>query len=529
MAIVIIILIVIALIVLAVVVARSGIFGADKGIKDGMRFESQGRYHDALAAYDRVMQRANVTPELRWKIANICIKLNLISRAQKELNVLISTKNYPANVSLAQLKAALAAASIAAGNEREAFYELSEVLRLNNRVPTAYRDMGIIYCHQAQTKKGIGYLEKYALSAPNDQDALYTLGIAYLDAGNAAKALSTLEKALRVKSPETGDINYYLGIIYLGNKKIAPAQQNLTHALTKKMSPEMTSDAERLLAICCKERGMIDEAILHYGKAITVAKNNLRDTRNKAALYNQAVLYMQKNNFKKAEENLSQLLMLDPGFKDTRIALEAVRNRIANKPTAYIFKFYETSIINSVLMKGLLYSRSRFDIESFEVEVQKQLDMKAPNGPKTAASGQTKTAASSSHLSVADINAMNVANFKETAKKIIMATGYSIQSDVRFPGDHDYIDGNAVNYIVKSSGGKNAGGEKVFSIRRFDSEVDKMAIGTFIDWIEEKGIKSAIFVATNNFDKSAVPLIQKTPNIKFVDQNGLAKVLMRVK
>ncbi len=155
--------------------------------------------------------------------------------------------------------------------------------------------------------------------------------------------------------------------------------------------------------------------------------------------------------------------------------------------------------------------------------------MKSPAGPKSSEGSQAKSAASASHLSVADINAMNVANFKETAKKIIMATGYSIQSDVRFPGDHDYIDGNAVNYIVKSSGGKNGGGEKVFSIRRFDSEVDKMAVGTFIDWIEEKGIKSAIFVATNSFDKSAVPLIQKTPNIKFVDQNGLAKVLVRVK
>ena len=146
MTIVIIVLIIVALIVLAIVVARSGIFGADKGIKDGMRFEAQGRYHDALAAYDKVMQKANVTPELRWKIANICLKLNLISRAQKELNILASTKNYPSGVNLAQIKAALASASIAAGNEREAFYELSEVLQMNNHV-----SCGLARCYYLQS------------------------------------------------------------------------------------------------------------------------------------------------------------------------------------------------------------------------------------------------------------------------------------------------------------------------------------------------------------------------------------------
>ncbi|MBR6060695.1 MAG: tetratricopeptide repeat protein [Spirochaetales bacterium] len=524
---VIIALIVIALIVLVIVVARSGIFGSDKGIKDGMRYESQGRYHDALAAYDKVMQRSNVTPELRWKIANICLKLNLISRAQKELNILASTKNYPSGVSAAQIKATLAAASIATGNEREAFYELAEVLRMNNRIPTAYRDMGYIYCHQAQTKKGIAYLEKYIGFVPNDQEALYTLGIAYLDAGNANTALSYLERALRVKTPETADIEYYIGLIYLGSKKYGPAQQHLSHALNKKASKEIITDAYRMLALCCKEKGLIDEAIINYGKAIEASKNNARDPSNKASMYNQAVLYVHKNNLKKAEENFTQLHMLDPGYKDTRIALEAVRNRIANKPTAYIFKFIESSIINSVLMKGLLYSRSRFDIEAFEIEVQKQLDMKSPANTGNGG-GEAKKSASASHLSVADINNMNVTSFKEIAKKIIMATGYAIQSDIRFQGDHDYMNGNAVNYVVKPTDGSK-GGNKEFSIRRFSAEVDQMDVGTFIDWLEEKGIHNGIYVVTNSFGKSAVSLIQKTPNVKFIDQNGLSKILMHIK
>ncbi|MBP5448610.1 MAG: tetratricopeptide repeat protein, partial [Spirochaetales bacterium] len=268
MAIVIIILIVFALLVLAIVITRSGIFGTDKGIKDGMRYESQGRFHEALASYDKVMQKANITPELRWRVANICIKLNLISRAQKELNVLISTKHYPANVTLPQIKAARAVASMQAGNERDAFYELTEVLNMNNKVPTVYRDLGTIYCHQAQTLKGISCLEKYLLNVPNDQDACYTLGIAYLDAGNAGKALSALERALRIKTPDTGEIYYYLGLIYLGNKKIPQALQNLGHAITKKMPPDMLSDAHRLMAICYREKGLNDEAMISYTKSI---------------------------------------------------------------------------------------------------------------------------------------------------------------------------------------------------------------------------------------------------------------------
>ena len=223
--------------------------------------------------------------------------------------------------------------------------------------------------------------------------------------------------------------------------------------------------------------------------------------------------------------------MLDPGFHDTRIALEAVKNRIANKPTAYIFKFIDSSIINSVLMKGLLYSRSRFDIEAFELDVQKQLKSKLPaEGDGTNNNGGAKSAGSvGSHLTVAKLNEMDVRLFKETSQKIIAAVGYNIVSDVRFPGDHDYIDGNAVNYIVKSAEGGKSGGNKVFSIRRFDSEVDRMAVGQFLDWIEEKGIRNAIYVASNSFDKTVIPIIQKTPNVKFIDQNGLSKMLMRIK
>ncbi|MBR3731146.1 MAG: restriction endonuclease, partial [Spirochaetales bacterium] len=54
-------------------------------------------------------------------------------------------------------------------------------------------------------------------------------------------------------------------------------------------------------------------------------------------------------------------------------------------------------------------------------------------------------------------------------------------------------------------------------------------VGTFIDWLEEKGIHNGIYVVTNSFGKSAVSLIQKTPNVKFIDQNGLSKILMHIK
>src|SRR4030042_5405916 len=74
--------------------------GNNLKLKEGMRLESSGKYYDALSTYDYLLQNGFSVPELRWKIANVSMKINNHTRALKELNVLQQTGQAPSNVSV---------------------------------------------------------------------------------------------------------------------------------------------------------------------------------------------------------------------------------------------------------------------------------------------------------------------------------------------------------------------------------------------------------------------------------------------
>lgn len=514
----------IAIIFFIAIILKVG-FGGNKSLKDGMRLEAQGKLHEALVAYDYILNKGSSSPELRWKIANLALKLKLIPRAQKELNILLGAKTLPTNVSLATVKAAMASCLISAGNEKQAFMELYEIVKIDDSIPSVFLDLGKIYCKQAKSQKGIPLIEKYLSFNPQDGEAALFLGLAYLDCGLAPKAIEAFEKALRNKVDDDGSANYYLGILYLSQNKINLALQHFTQVIRKKKNQKMVTESHRLIGMCYKEKGLIDEAITSFEQANVFPKDEPKDVKTKESLYNHGVLLYKKGKYQESLNIFKKILLIDQLYKDVRKIIESINNKLKGSPSDYVVKFIEDKPIDAILKKGLLHSSVRFDVDKFEAEVGSKISRDAGSKAK---SDQTQD--SVAKYSAEKLNQMDTKDYKELARKLVTAVGFQIKQEIRFQGDTEYIDGAAINFLVEPL---NAQGrskkETVFTLRRYQDEVSELSVSNFLDWIEEKEISQGVFIATNYFSKQAMSIIQKYQHIKFIDKIGLTRMLGRIR
>jgi len=523
---IIIIIVGITVVLFLIIVFFRSVFGGKSSLKNAMRLESAGRLHDALAAYDLALSKGNSTPELRWKIANVAYKLNLFQRAQKELTILISTKSLPANVSLSAIKQLLASSLLKTGNEKQAFVELYEAAKMDQNNTSLFLDLGRIYAGQAKTQKAIDYFEKFVSVNLTNGEAFYLLGKAYLDNGNPVKALENLEKALRFKFTDNGKVNYYLAILYYSQKKYNLAMQQAAYIIKQKSSDKMMAEAHKILAMCYREKGLIDEALTSFEQANQYNKTQPKDSLVKESLYNQGVLLIKKGKLQNALEVFQKILLIDPVFKDVRRIVDSLNSKLKGigDGSEINLKFIDDNLINSILKKGLLYSSVRFDIDRLEAEIDKRL----AGIVSSQKSGVKNVQTQSSTLSVEKINQMPTKDFKEIARKLVVTLGFEIKAEPKFQGDTEYLDGNAINFLVEQGGGGKKK-EILFTMRRYDDEVPELSVGNFLDWLEERGISQGVFIATSMFSKQVLHLAQEYQNVKFIDKNGLAKMLGRIR
>ena len=191
-----------------------------------------------------------------------------------------------------------------------------------------------------------------------------------------------------------------------------------------------------------------------------------------------------------------------------------------------IDSFSETdeNLLNYILKKGLLFGKYKIDIEKLEQEVENGFSSRQKE--KESKKGTSSTVKSG--ISIYDMNKMETKDFKELSRKLVISLGFEIKSEPKFYGDQDYMSGNAINFsLVKTQEVKNKK-EILFTIRRYEDEIQEMDITNFLDWIDEKGYPQGIFIGSNKFSNEAIDLTKKYPNVKFIDSSGLAKILERV-
>ncbi|MBN1214532.1 MAG: tetratricopeptide repeat protein [Candidatus Lokiarchaeota archaeon] len=488
-------------------------------IKEAMRHESAGRYHEALAIYDYLLNLGYSPAETRWKIANTAYHANIIQRAEKELTVLIETKDLPENVSMFAVKSLMVECYLKLGKIKEAFVELVSLFKLAPDNPLLLFELAKIYAGQRKTNRAIELFEKCHRHNPKDHEVLYYLARAYLDYGDAEKALEYMENTARLKYFDRGKVNYYLGILYYSKKRYNEALSNFTQVLKLKLNDNrILAEAHHLIAHCYKEKGLIDEAITNFEKSQTYSELIPGDAQGKTTLYNEGVLLYKSGHYKKALEKFYKLKMIDYKYKDVDqlIRIIGTRMKSGEELSQNVANYISENPLFNILKRGILYSNVRFNIDAIEKEAEKYAGSIVPK------------ARSFSYNTVNKLNEMTSRDFKDLSRKLVHSIGYHIKSEPRFYGDTEYIDGDAINFYAVPLKNLKEKDEILMTIRRYKDEVPELAVGRFIDWIEEKGIKQGVFITSALFSPQAIKVIHMNPNVKFIDKNGFAKMLGRI-
>lgn len=516
------------LLFLGFVYFRAVLGGNRRKLKEGMRLEQSGKLFEAISIYEFLLQEGYLTAELRWKIANLSMKLNNYPRAIKELSVLVETGRLPESIPLIALKSAMVDCYIKLGQIKDAFFLLVDLMKQAPDNTLLLFELAKIYASQKKTVRAIQLMEKCLHRNPNDPEMNYFMAKAAMDNGDPVNALKYLEKTARLRFYDNGRVNYFLGILYYANKSYNQALQHFTQVL--KLRPNdnrLLSESHNYIALCYKEKGLVDEAITNFEKSQIYSELLPKDAQSKKNLYNQGVLLYKNGQYKKALDRFYKVKMLDYRYKDVEKIIKILTSKLrtGGKLSENIANYISDNPLSAILKRGYLYSSTRFNIDLVEQKAKKYSSALEGN----VDSGPNARDTLSNYYSINDFNNMPSKQFKELARKMVNVIGFKAKSEPKFMGDDEYLDGNAINFLaisLKDSKGKN---DILITIRRHRDTVPELSVSRFLDWMEEREIRQGIYLASSSFSNQALKVIQTAPHVRFIDKAGLSRVLGRIR
>ncbi len=508
------------------ILVRQKISGGSKHMKHGDSLEESGKLHEALAHYDKLISSGKVSPLIRWKAANVAYKLDLISRSKKELSIILGTNSYPEGVPLSDVKYLMAQCYLRANELRLAYQELIEIENTDPDNSAILFELGKIYAGQRLTNKAVIYFTRYLNEKPGSGEGHYWLGRAYLDLGVPNKAYTELDKALTFKWIDNGWLYYYLGILLLDQKKTTQALQLFTSVLKMNITnSKLLSEVHRYIALCYKEKGLVDEALTSFDQSEFYSKTDQKGAGNRDLLFDQGVIYYNKGDLQRALEKFQRLRIIDNKYRNVEKIVNNLMKIMKNEPDAPadpIGLVTEGYYCSKILKRGLLYSSVKLDLGGVESRSDsvKQINsgINKQNTIKPATRG---------FISVEDFIKMPTKDYKEISRKLIKGLGFAIKSEIRFAGDQDYIDGNAINFIALK-GDATKPEPMLITIRRFTEPITELPVSHFADWLKDEGLSRGVFIGTQTFSPQALKSVQAHQEIKFIDKGGLSKLLGRL-
>jgi tetratricopeptide (TPR) repeat protein len=194
----------------------------------------------------------------------------------------------------------------------------------------------------------INHAIRWTNAAPLDVDAWYTLGDAYYESSQFAKAIDAYQQALRIK-PEDANAWCNLGFAYGESGQFAKAIDAWQQAL--RISPE-DAIAWRNLGVAYYESGYLTKAIEAYQQALRIKPEY------PAAWRNLGVAYYESSQFTKAIDAYQEALRIKPqdpnawyslgvayGKSGQRGQVMAVYKRLKTLDPALAEKFFNNVVL----------------------------------------------------------------------------------------------------------------------------------------------------------------------------------------
>lgn len=302
-------------------------------------YRAQKNYRDALIAYKKAAERNPNNADVHYFIALTNYNMgNYLDQGFAALEAIKKNTQYPGDswfyVGDALQKGkknddaieAYERAIIANTKIYETYNNLSSLYQSQNRMKEAiatvqkglsiYPNDGLLYTNLAwyyslndQHGEAIRAGQRAVQLAPNEYMGYTNLCRAYNDTKQYQLAIRTCEQALQL-NPGDGESNYYIGRAYAFlNKKNEAAQyyQKAVDGLIQftRNNPEY-ADGFYLLGNAYYSNEQIDEAVVAYRRVLEL------NPRFSKARYNLGYMYHLKGDKRSAEQQVSELMKIDP-------------------------------------------------------------------------------------------------------------------------------------------------------------------------------------------------------------------------
>ncbi len=392
----------------------------------GYKFETEGRYGDALTAYNRSLEIDPAFPLAACRVGNIYLLTENADDSKRIFGTLLTDKKKSrmccteiaryAVKNLAPEKAASVIKKMKDELETDAagltvigryYLERGEYRRsiafLKRAVSMGAPDLeadfllGTAYLRSGEYKSSMEIFQKLLAIRPDYVGYLVSLGAVYRKLGRLMESFKTLEEAARRSDgnvmilietartcfelkwyrraaelleealklkPDQTDILIDLGIVYWHENRFEEAKSLLKRAARQAKGNRAALVNIGSIELLC---GDIDKAIAAYSKAYSYAG------KHPVIIYNLAIAYIKKGEKKKALRYLGELLSLLPDRVDLLLLQAQLAGEIGKMEDAQIAyqRILENDSYNDIALHGLikiLIDNKRFEEAIFRIE-----------------------------------------------------------------------------------------------------------------------------------------------------------------
>ena len=170
----------------------------DPGIAEGTRFFQAGQFEEAIAAFQRVIDRSPDNVD-----ANYGLALSLLRTGQLDEAIGYLEKVKELKPDLLEVYLGLGESYFKKGQNDRALSHFDKALKLQPGNAEAYYNIGIIYYKNNETEKAIQNFLTSKSIKPEFAVAYYQLALAHIKQGQMAEAVENLEKYLELQPDST--------------------------------------------------------------------------------------------------------------------------------------------------------------------------------------------------------------------------------------------------------------------------------------------------------------------------------------
>lgn len=494
--------------------------GGDKRLlSNGERLEKEGKYDDAFFAYEHAVRVDPENGDARWRLANLAYKRGALSRAVSEFQSLLAIAKFPEGVREYDVRYMLGRAYMALDSLPNAFVEFYRIQQQNPGHAAANVQLGLIYAGQERLDTALKHIKRAVGMDPGNAEAHYYLGLIHAEKGNFQEAIAELEKTTRI-APQNVHANYYLGMFYKDRNMLVDAIRRFQQVVNSTQDPKLRLEGYRLLGLCYKEKGLIDETITNYEVAASQMRNIDDIETQKDILYNLGMAYTKKGEGNKAMAAWKNIEQVDSSYKDVQELINKGARGFDMKEFQHAVNSWDrlTSREGTRLRgAGLLKSKKRFDID----RLIQELGGGAEDGADLKKDNQKPLTERFLDL--------NNKQFVLVVQKMLRLLGFTLQKAVSSNEDTDFEEGKAVAYVATRKDPKTRKVKTyMVQVRRWRENVGPIPIGNSLDMMQELNLEHGFLFVSSMFTDAALNVARRDGRLQLVDRRGMIKVLKKI-